>query len=337
MAHYSVGTARNSSGGFEIRTIDFKEVKENDLLKQRLEKIIENITNNAGIEIKEYIKNITMVYEKPEPEGFDFQSTNPALLLKLVEHNKKFHHDDPKDAYGALMSLVTIGEGFRQIGAGPSIHIEIEVKTNECNVHLDSHGFVDESGYNCDRMLAHGVWDLGPGKIPWLYRQVGGMTLAPYLAVNLPLDLPYFGKLPEFSSLPSSLTRYSSKTYLDLGIGMRTGGFEVGLSKRFDSTSGPINKYAEVRAAYYFSKGPLAGRAFGVIDTTGKWEGQADASLSTGRLSLGVAGRVGNSNENELQFRGAIMRSPIGDISAQFDPLAKSGSILIDLTGLVSP
>lgn len=335
MAHYAVGSSLNSNEDFEIITVNFSVVEKNSSLKIDLEKKVKEsiqIIESTGLHIKGYIKEITKIYDSPEPTGFDFKSTNPTVLLKLVERNKRFHFDDPNDPIGKVMALVTLGKGFRQIGAGPSIHIEIDEKTNECNAHVDSHGFVDNGGYNCDRMLSHGVWDLMPGYAPWLYGHLGGVTIGPYAALNVPLDLAYFGKLSEFSSLPTTLPRFSPTAHVDLGLGLRAGGLDIGISKRFDS-SGPINKYAEIRAAYYFSKGPLSGRVFGVIDTTGKWEGQAESSLNFGRLSVGAVGRIDSSSGQELQLKGSF-----GDIvSAQIDPLGKSGSILIDLTGFVSP
>jgi hypothetical protein len=158
----------------------------------------------VGIDLGKYTFTIKAVYSDEKysrPFGFDFICQNSEGLLSEVSklsHRKlamrfddfekkpdpTFNEDSGEDAGGAFSKLVTHGRGFRQIGTGPVLHVEIDTNTNECNVHVDSHGYVVGPGnYDWIKSGGHGLWDLGSHYVPGLYPQVGnGIRVGPLLA-----------------------------------------------------------------------------------------------------------------------------------------------------------
>jgi hypothetical protein len=86
-----------------------------------------------------------------------------------------FNEDDGRTVEGKISGGVTKGRGFRQIGTGAVLHIEIDAANDVCNVHIDSHGYVTAPGtYDWTLGLQHGYWDLGSYYLPSLYGTLGG-------------------------------------------------------------------------------------------------------------------------------------------------------------------
>jgi hypothetical protein len=83
-------------------------------------------------------------------------------------------NEDKRDTReGAFSAGQTHGAGFRQIGSGPRLHLEIAMD-GKCNVHIDSHGYVLGPGqYDWNRGLEHGYWDLLSDKAPGLFGSFG--------------------------------------------------------------------------------------------------------------------------------------------------------------------
>ena len=78
------------------------------------------------------------------PVGFDFVCPNEVsrdLLLSIISSGL-FGYDDPSTLFGFLGGCVARRSGFkmsfRQIGLGPSLHIQIG--DSLCNAHIDSVG-----------------------------------------------------------------------------------------------------------------------------------------------------------------------------------------------------
>ena len=93
----------------------------------------------------------TRVYGGPnsaEPEGFDFDVTDAAGLLRDARKIGPLALDDADTFEGKLSSGVTLGTGFREVGYGPRIHLEIDVThrpgrdNGKGNVHIDLEGWV---------------------------------------------------------------------------------------------------------------------------------------------------------------------------------------------------
>jgi hypothetical protein len=150
----------------------------------------------VGIDLATYQITITGVYSREtyaRPYGFDFVCKNSekflgqvsamshrALAMRFDDYDAKkppvFNEDSSDDIGGRISGGVTDGRGFRQIGKGAALHIEIDVKTDKCNVHIDSHGYVVGPGqydWGPDGAGDHGYWDLGSHYVPGLYPRIG--------------------------------------------------------------------------------------------------------------------------------------------------------------------
>ena len=86
------------------------------------------------------IKTVTV----NNPVGFDFtpvKSKTRDLLLAIID-SAKFGYDDPSGMFGFFAGCVARHSGFkssfRQVGPGPSMHIQIGDLL--CNAHIDSVG-----------------------------------------------------------------------------------------------------------------------------------------------------------------------------------------------------
>jgi hypothetical protein len=148
----------------------------------------------VGIDLCKYGYTLLGVYSREKyarPYGFDFRCRNTKLLLADVaalsqrklamrfdDFEKKpdpiFNEDTKGDPGGFVSALVTKGRGFRQIGTGEVLHIEIDLNDDVCNVHIDSHGYVVGPGqYDWIKSGDHGLWDLGSHYVPGLYPRLG--------------------------------------------------------------------------------------------------------------------------------------------------------------------
>jgi hypothetical protein len=135
------------------------------VVKQELSKI--------GIFLEGFGIKITGVYTKSRPFGFDFDCERPRELLALAHSKAALNEDKDDTKEGAFSAGQTHGTGFRQIGSGPRLHLEIAMD-GKCNVHIDSHGYVVGPGqYDWNRGLEHGYWDLLSDKAPGLFGSFG--------------------------------------------------------------------------------------------------------------------------------------------------------------------
>jgi hypothetical protein len=135
------------------------------VVKQELAKI--------GIFLEGFDITVTGVYTKPRPYGFDFDCRKPRELLALAREKAALSPDNPDTREGGFSAGQTHGQGFRQIGTGPRLHLEIAMD-GKCNVHIDSHGYaVGQGKYDWNRGLEHGYWDLLSDKAPGLFGSFG--------------------------------------------------------------------------------------------------------------------------------------------------------------------
>ena len=126
-----------------------------------------------GIFLEGFGITVTGVYLKPRPYGFTFNCQKHEALLALMKAKAAFNHDDRSTPEGAFSAGDTHGDGFREIGFGPRLHMEIGLD-GKCNVHIDSHGYVAGKGeYDWNRSLEHGYWDLAADKAPGLFGSFG--------------------------------------------------------------------------------------------------------------------------------------------------------------------
>ena len=129
--------------------------------------------SKIGIFLEGFDIKITGVYTEPRPFGFDFDCKKPRALLELARSKAALKEDNRDTIEGSIAAAQTHGAGFRQAGVGPRLHLEIGMD-GECNVHIDSHGFVLESGgYDYNRALEHGYWDLLSDHVPGLFGSFG--------------------------------------------------------------------------------------------------------------------------------------------------------------------
>jgi len=84
---------------------------------------------------------VTKIYRKPEPEGFDFDVDDPDGLLKAAAAIPVLARDDTGHLEGKAAAGVTLGTGYREVGYGPRIHLEV-AKNGKGNVHIDLEGWV---------------------------------------------------------------------------------------------------------------------------------------------------------------------------------------------------
>jgi hypothetical protein len=169
-----------------VTTGDLDHMHEVLLVKQRLSRI--------GIFLEGFGIKITGVYTRPRPYGFDFDCQKPRELLDLAGNKAKgnkavLNKDDDTTAGGRFSSGATHGTGFRQIGTGAGLHLEIAMD-GKCNVHVDSHGYVTGPGqYDWVRSLEHGYWDLLSDNAPGLFGAFGdqgqvGAAVMPMVGVD---------------------------------------------------------------------------------------------------------------------------------------------------------
>ena len=142
-----------------------------------------------GIFLDGFDIKITGVYVKPRPFGFDFDCGKPRELLELARSKAALNEDNRDTTEGSFSAGQTHGEGFRQIGTGPRLYLEIAMD-GKCNVHIDSHGYVIGRGqYDWNLGLEHGYWDLLSDKAPGLFGSFGergqvGPMVRPILGVD---------------------------------------------------------------------------------------------------------------------------------------------------------
>ncbi len=93
--------------------------------------------------------------------GVEFTCIDWTGLTQRLERHDKFIKDDETTLLGCFMAAKTKGTGFRQKGLSESVHFQIN--RSSCDVHIDSHGVVDNTGqYSLVGMMAHLPWDLLP-------------------------------------------------------------------------------------------------------------------------------------------------------------------------------
>ena len=151
-------------------------VTDNPLDHQHEVLVVKRELSKIGIFLEGFGINITRVYSKPRPYGFDFDCAQAVKLQELLKGKSQLNEDTKDTVEGRISSGVTNGVGYREIGTGPRLHIEIDIdgKTNPCNVHINSHGYVVGKGqYDWNRGLEHGYWDLGGYYAPFLYGSFG--------------------------------------------------------------------------------------------------------------------------------------------------------------------
>jgi hypothetical protein len=114
------------------------------------------------------IKTVTV----NNPVGFDFVCEKGAtreLLLSIIDSGK-FGFDDPSKLFGFLAGCGARRSGFkssfREIGSGPSMHIQIG--DDKCNAHIDSVGIApardnkSNNIYDFSKIAEHWDRDLRP-------------------------------------------------------------------------------------------------------------------------------------------------------------------------------
>lgn len=94
---------------------------------------------------------VTKIYggaNSPEPEGFDFDVVDAEGLLRDAAAIGPLARDDVRTPEGRVSAAVTLGTGYREVGYGPRIHLEVEqsrkpgAKNGKGNVHIDLEGWV---------------------------------------------------------------------------------------------------------------------------------------------------------------------------------------------------
>jgi hypothetical protein len=148
--------------------------------------------SRLGIPLRDYDVTITGVFMRPRPYGFNFRCKKVADLLARVKAlatrqlprsatdfgtyntDPPFNKDRVDTPEGSFSAGETKGTGFRQVGTGAGLHLEIQENGNG-NVHVDSHGYVvGPDLYNWGRNgLLHGYWDLLADKVPGLFGSFG--------------------------------------------------------------------------------------------------------------------------------------------------------------------
>jgi len=156
----------------ELKELNYVTTGDLDHMHEVL--VVKQALGRIGIFLEGFDIKITGVYTKPRPFGFDFDCKKPKELLALAGSKKAALNEDKDDTReGAISAGATHGTGFRQIGTGPGLHLEIAMD-GKCNVHIDSHGYVVGRGqYDWNRGLEHGYWDLLADKAPGLFGSFG--------------------------------------------------------------------------------------------------------------------------------------------------------------------
>jgi hypothetical protein len=150
--------------------------------------IVKNALRKLGIDLNDFDIKITGIYARPRPIGFDFYCSDSDKLLKAAKANTEIREDDRSKLDGKFVALMAKGHSFRQIGAGRAIHLIIALN-GICNVHIDSVGFVDSCGYDFNRALGHGYFDLATDLVPGAFVAFGktgvaGLMVAPMKGVD---------------------------------------------------------------------------------------------------------------------------------------------------------
>ena len=159
--------------------------------------IVKHVIHEVGlrrIPLHSFIIRPIRVYDDPEPRGFDFESPDIAAIeaivrslsthnepspstirkflpqLNVFDFNQKpqtdapYRHDNSADPTGWVGNRVTLGQGYREKGSGPRVHIELDTDSNLGNVHLDTHPYLNPDGTpNLKHAIDHGIYDLAPG------------------------------------------------------------------------------------------------------------------------------------------------------------------------------
>jgi|SRR5580700_7377132 hypothetical protein len=147
-------------------------------------KAIEQVITHAQrlrIPLKALAKGIKTVTVN-NPVGFDFtceKGKTRDLLLSIIDSGK-FGYDDPSTLFGFLAGCIAKRSGFkssfREIGIGPSMHIQIGDST--CNAHIDSTGIApardskSNNIYDFSKIVEHWDRDLRPELGPFRHFDV---------------------------------------------------------------------------------------------------------------------------------------------------------------------
>lgn len=151
--------------------------------------------DRVGIDLLSFGIVITAVYSRARsarPYGFDFKCkrakdllgkvislSNRKLAMRFDDYSKsdspKFNEDTKQTTEGKFSALVTHGRGFREIGIGSALHIEIDAANETCNVHVDSNSYVaGPQTYDWGHTaLKHGYWDLASHYAPGMFGRLG--------------------------------------------------------------------------------------------------------------------------------------------------------------------
>ena len=162
-----------------------------DLEKREEVRDVKRALGKIGIFLEGFGITITGVYVKPRPYGFDFDCEHPDELLATARKITSLSEDKLNTREGSFSAGQTHGVGLREIGSGPRLHLEIALSGKDCNVHIDSHGYVTGQGeYDWNVSLEHGYWDLLSDKAPWMFGsfgdrgQVGPVVAEPVISID---------------------------------------------------------------------------------------------------------------------------------------------------------
>lgn len=90
------------------------------------------------IKVLDHVKWITKVGFKYE-QGFHYKPLDNEKWRKTLKATKKFVPDKKNNIVGCLASVVTVGQGIRELGKDKSLHCAVD--DFECSIHLDNTGF----------------------------------------------------------------------------------------------------------------------------------------------------------------------------------------------------
>ena len=105
------------------------------------------------------------MYTKPRPFGLEFDCKRPRELFALAR-SRVLNEDEDDTAEGEFSAGQTQGTGFREIGSGPRLHLELamEASSMSTSIHMDTWS-VPGSTTGIGG-LEHGYWDLLSDKAP---------------------------------------------------------------------------------------------------------------------------------------------------------------------------
>ena len=95
-------------------------VTDNPLDHQHEVLVVKRELSKIGIFLEGFGINITRVYSKPRPYGFDFDCAQAVKLQELLKGKSQLNEDTKDTVEGRISSGVTNGVGYREIGTGPS-------------------------------------------------------------------------------------------------------------------------------------------------------------------------------------------------------------------------